>query len=80
MPDTQPSAPPAESPKPDLNELMQLPPMTRGEIGNLMACVDGVLRGQGLQVAETMLALAAKLAQAKPIPANRHERRAKGSK
>lgn len=51
----------------DPNELLQLPPMKRSEIGNLMACIDGMIRGQGLQAAETCLALAAKLTTAKPV-------------
>ena len=53
--------------QPDPDEMMQLPPMKRSEIGNLLACVDGAVRGQGLQAAETCLALAAKLAAAKPV-------------
>lgn len=51
----------------DPTQLMQLPPMTREEIGNLMACVDAVVRGKGLEAAETCLALAGKLAKATPV-------------
>lgn len=56
----------AEQPKSDPNELMQLPQLTRGEISNLMACIDTVVRGQGLNVAKVLAALAEKVGQAVP--------------
>jgi hypothetical protein len=57
------------SDKPEPTQLMQLPTMTRAEIANLVACVDAVVRGKGLEAAETCLALAAKLSAATPIEA-----------
>lgn len=71
------------SEKLDPTELRTLT-LTNAEIGNLLTCVDGALRGQGLQAAETCLALAAKLSAAKPIShaapeGNRHERRKRGA-
>ena len=56
-----------DAPPPDPDELMQIPPMKRSDIGNLLACLDGAVRGQGLQAAETCLALAAKLTAATPV-------------
>lgn len=62
MTDAAPAQPPALDP----NELLQLPPMKRSEIGNLMACIDRVLRAEGLAAGD-LVALAAKLATAEPV-------------
>lgn len=55
--------------KPDPNEMLQLPPMKRSDIANLMACIDRVLRAEGLAAGD-LVALAAKLSEAKPVVAH----------
>lgn len=51
----------------DPNEVVQVPPMTRAQVGDIMRCIDGVLRGLGLDAPETCFALATLLTQAVPV-------------
>lgn len=63
----------------DPNELLQIPPMKRSEVANLVACVDAVLKSEGLKAAEICSGLAASLLMAKPVaaPANEGNRAAR---
>ena len=56
-----------EPTQPDPNELMQLPPMKRSDISNLMTCVDLMVRSQGLMWAQNGLELAGHLVAAAPV-------------
>lgn len=74
--------PQPEQPKPDPNEMLQPPPMKRSDIGNIITCISAFGSREGINSWGTLLDLAARLSQAKPVPkdGNRHQRRAKGAK
>lgn len=58
---------PLEQPRPASEELLQLPPMTRADIGNLIMCADAVRRSCKLEEVSTIMALIEKLAAAQPV-------------
>lgn len=56
----------------DPHQLMQIPPLTRAEIGNLLVAANETLKLKGLD-AGTLVALADKLASAQPLPPEKPE-------